>query len=120
ANYFKHNFLSGGRLTAPGNAFFDRVAERAFVGAVRDKFSRLETAERPHWYVPFHPNINSASRFATLLKMSCEAKPDRVANLAVKALHDYLNTNGIEVTNDAGDGTWQLTGARHLTAQTCE
>jgi hypothetical protein len=119
ANYFKHNFLSGGRLTAPADAFFDRVAERAFVGAVREKFSGLETAERPHWYVPFHPNINSPSRFATLLKMSCEAQPDRVANLAIKALHDYLNTHGIEVTNDAGDAAWQLTGDGHMTPHTC-
>jgi hypothetical protein len=117
ANYFKHNFLSGGRLTDPANAFFDRVANQAFVGDVREKFSRLETSHWPHWYVPFHPNINSASRFATVLKTACEQRPDRVANLAVKAVHDYLNQHGVEVTNDAGDPPWRLTGDGHLTAQ---
>lgn len=117
-NYFIHGFLSGGHLTAPANAFFDRVARAAFVGDVRERFSRLETAERPAWYVPFHPNINSADRFATLLKMACESKPERVANLAVKAVHDHLNAHGIAVTNDAGDPEWPLTGDGHLTAQT--
>jgi len=28
----------------------------------------------------------------------------------VKALHDYLNEHGIEVTNRAGDGAWMLPG----------
>jgi hypothetical protein len=56
--------------------------------------------------------------FARLLKRICEERPDRVANLAVKALHDYLNEHGIEVVNDAGDGPWQLTGDGHLTDQT--
>jgi hypothetical protein len=50
--------------------------------------------------------------------MSCEAKPDKVANLAVKAVHDWLNINGVEVANQAGDPTWQLTGDGHLTAET--
>jgi hypothetical protein len=118
ANYFRHNFVVGGHLTSTANAFFDRLAQRAFVGQVRDKFSRLETSHWPHWYVPFHPNIDSPSRFASLLKAICEARPDRVANLAVKAIHDNLNTHGIEVTNDAGDGPWQLTGDGHLTDQT--
>ncbi len=116
ANYFKHNFLSGGDLTPPASAFFDRVAQRAFVGAVREKFSRLETTAAH--YLVFHPNIDSPSRFATLLKEACKQQPDRVANMAIKAIHDHLNSGGIEVVNDAGDGPWRLTGDGHLTAQT--
>jgi hypothetical protein len=117
-NYFKHNFLPGGKLTSAANAFFDRVAKKAFVGAVKEKFSKLETAHWPHWYIPFHPNIDSPDRFSSLLKAACEMKPDKVANLAVKAVHDYLNTNGIEVTSDAGGAPWKLTGDGHLTAET--
>ena len=45
-------------------------------------------------------------------------RPERVANLALKALHDHLNEHGIEVTNDAGDRPWQLTGDGHLTTET--
>lgn len=117
-SYFKHNFLSAGHLTAPARAFFDRVAQRAFVGAVRDKFSRLETTDAH--YLVLHPDINSPSRFAELLRAMCEQAPDRVANLAVKAVHDHLNTAGIEVANDAGDAPWSLTGDGHLTAHTTE
>lgn len=120
ANYFKHNFLSGGRLTDEAKAFFDRVANRAFVGDVKEKFSRLETAHWPHWYIPFHPNIDSPSRFSALLQAACEQKPDKVANLAVKAIHDRLNADTVVVTNDAGDGEWGLLGDGHLTQQTKE
>jgi hypothetical protein len=119
SNYFKHNFLSGGKLTSAGNAFFDRVAKKAFAGQVKEKFSRLETAHWPAWYIPFHPNIDSPDRFASLLKAACEAQPDKVSNLAVKAVHDYLNNNGIEVTSNAGSVPWKLTGDGHLTAETC-
>jgi hypothetical protein len=119
SSYFKHNFLSDGKLTSAATAFFDRVARQAFAGAVKEKFSRLETAHWPAWYIPFHPDINSPDRFASLLKAACETQPDKVANLAVKAIHDYLNRNGIEVTSNAGGASWKLTGDGHLTAETC-
>jgi hypothetical protein len=118
--YFKQGFLHGSDLTSLAEGFFDRVAAAAFTGDVRTKFSRLETSTLPHWHgipVPFHPNINSADRFATLLKEMCRAAPDRVANLAVKAVHDQLNSAGVEVTNGAGDPAWHLTGDGHMTAQ---
>jgi hypothetical protein len=38
--------------------------------------------------------------------------------MAVKAIHDWLNKNGIEVTNQAGSGTWHLTGDGHMTPET--
>ena len=120
-NYFRHNFLHGSDLTDNAGHFFDSLADHTFSGDVREKFSRLETADWTHWHgmpLPFHANINSPDRFATLLKEICLQRPERVANLAAKALHDHLNANGIEVTNDAGDGTWRLTGDGHLTTET--
>jgi hypothetical protein len=127
---FKANFYSGSSLSSAGEKFFERVADAAWKGDVAAKFSKLETVDYPTvhvpWYlgvvapllpvagrdvpVPFHPDIDSASRFAKVLKGAAEQQPDRVGNLIVKALHDYLNTNGIEVTNRAGDGTWMLPG----------
>ena len=127
---FKSAFLSGGGLSAAAEKFFDRVADTAWTGELAAKFSKLETVEYPTvhvpWYialvpgglplagrdvpVPFHPNIDSASRFASVLKEAAKQQPDRVGNLILKALHDYLNEHGIEVTNGAGDGTWMLPG----------
>jgi hypothetical protein len=117
-NYFKHNFLHGSDLTDNAGHFFDSLADHTFTGQVREKFSRLETADWTHWHgvpLPFHANIDSPSRFATLLKEICLQRPERVANLAAKALHDHLNEHGIQVVNDAGDPEWQLTGDGHLT-----
>ena len=123
-NYFKHNFLHGSDLTDTANHFFDALADHTFSGDLQAKFSRLETADWTDWHgitLPFHANIDSASRFASLLKEICRQRPERVANLALKALHDHLNEHGIQVENDAGDGgtvPWQLTGDGHLTDQT--
>lgn len=127
---FKSAFLGGGGLTAAAEKFFDRVADTAWTGELAAEFSKLETVEYPTvhvpWYialvpgglplagrdvpVPFHPNIDSASRFASVLKEAAKQQPDRVGNLILKALHDYLNEHGIEATNGAGDGTWMLPG----------
>jgi hypothetical protein len=127
---FKSAFYSGKALSSAAEKFFDRVADTAWTGDLAAKFSKLETVDYPTvhvpWYialvpgglplagrdvpVPFHPNIDSASRFASLLKEAAKQQPERVGNLIVKALHDYLNQHGIEVTNRAGDGTWMLPG----------
>jgi hypothetical protein len=120
--YFKANFFNGNSLKPAANDFFKRVAEKAFVGDVAKKFSALETADYPvcAWglCIKWHPNINSASRFQALLVKAAEQQPDKVANVAVKALHDKLNKDGIEVTNGAGDGTWTLTGDGYLNPKT--
>lgn len=109
--YFKQNFFNGNNLKPEANTFFDQLAAKAFVGPVRDKFSRLETASSYRiWGIPiFHPNINSASRFAEVLKGIAVQATDQVGNLAVKALHDRLNEDGIDVTNQAGD-QWKIFG----------
>ena len=120
--YFMANFYDGASLKPAAKDFFKRVAKKAFVGDVAKKFSALETTDYPvcawGWCLKWHPNINSADRFETLLIKAAEQQKEKVANLAVKALHDKLNRDGIEVTNDAGDGTWTLTGDGYLNTKT--
>jgi hypothetical protein len=119
--YYKSSFYQRGSLTADGKAFFRKVAQKAFKGEVARKFSRLETAE-PYdaWWNVFdwNPDIDSAERFALVLIGAAEKEPEKIGNLAVKAIHDRLNRDGVEVTNGAGSGTWHLTGDGYLTPQT--
>jgi hypothetical protein len=110
---WKSMFFKSGALTADAKAFFKRLAEKAFKNAkVKKAFSALETVKS--YYVFFHPSINSAERFGDVLAGIAEKEPDRIANMCVKAIHDRLNRDGVEVTNDAGDGTWTLYGDGHL------
>ena len=117
---FKANFYAGNALSAAGNAFFERVAEQAWKGELARKFTQLETAQ-PYdaWWniVKWHPDIDSAGRFASVLQQAAVQAPEKVANLAVKAIHDVLNQAGFEVENDAGQ-RWHLTGDGHLTPET--
>ena len=119
--YFKSLFYGGAALTPDGQKFFDQVAAKAWHGDLAKKMSKLETA-KPYdasWnIIGWHPNISSADRFASVLKEIAAQAPDRVANLAVKAIHDALNRDGIEVTNGAGHAPWKLTGDGHLTPAT--
>ena len=107
--YFRTNFFNGRSLKSEANTFFDKVAEKAFSGKVRTEFSKLETED---WrgFPGVHPDIDRASRFAAVLKAVAEQEPGQIGNLAVKALHDRLNKDGIAVTNNAGSGTWTLYG----------
>lgn len=109
--YYKYNFNDGNSLKPEAKRFFDRVAEKAWYGDVKSKISDLETYDG---MVPLidvgRPNIDSASRFASVLKGIAEQRPDQIGNLAIKALHDKLNKDGVEVVNDAGDGPWTLYG----------
>jgi hypothetical protein len=119
--HFKVNFFNGKSLKPEGEAFFADVAKLAFKGEVRKKFSVLETTDYPvcAWGYCFkwHPNIDTENVFRKLLIKGAEEQTDSVGNLAVKALHDRLNQDGIEVFNNAGDGTWTLTGDSYLNAK---
>jgi hypothetical protein len=98
------------------------VAKKAFTGAVKERFSALETVDYPvckwGWCLKWHPNINSLDRFETLLLTAAEQEPEKVGNVAVRALHDRLNKTGIEVVNAAGDPAWKLTGDEFLSDKT--
>jgi hypothetical protein len=107
--YFRSNFFTGRSLKSEANTFFDKVAEKAWAGRVKTEISKLETED---WRVfpGVHPDIDRASRFASVLKAIAGQEPDQIGNLAVKALHDKLNKDGVAVTNNAGSGTWTLYG----------
>lgn len=118
---FHRNFYLGAALNPGGERFFERMAKKAFVGVVAQKFSALETVDYPVcvWglCLKWHPNINSADRFATLLKTAAVQEPEKVGNLVVKALHDDLNKRGYMVSNGAGR-SWHLKGDGNMTAET--
>jgi hypothetical protein len=113
---FRAKFYSGGSLTSAAQNFFERVAKAAFVGEVRKKFSVLETYEPV--FLWWNPNIDTTNAFRKLLVKVAEEQPDTVGNLAVKALHDYLNKKSIKVTNAAGHDPWDLTGDGFLNTKT--
>jgi hypothetical protein len=113
---FQSNLINAkGKFTADANTFFDEVAKSSFAGAVKKDFSEHETVEFKG--VVFRPNINSVSRFATLLKGIHEKEPDLLSNAIAKAGHDALNTfsGGIPVRNNYAD-TWKLSGDGTLNA----
>ncbi len=120
---FRSRFFSGSTLTADGARFFDQVAQAAWTAAVRNAMGRLEPTSPPDALcthglcLPITPNIRTAGMFAEVLKQAATGQPDKIANLAVKVLHDKLNRDGVDVVNDAGDG-WRLTGDGHLTPAT--
>jgi hypothetical protein len=104
-----------GEFTADSVAFFDAVAARAFVGPVQTEFSQHETVEYKGGF--FRPNINSVSRFSTLLQEIHKREPSLLSGAVVKAVHDTLNTEpgGIPVENNMGD-KWDLSGDKTLNA----
>jgi hypothetical protein len=111
---FKTNFFNGSSLKPAGEAFFRNVAQGAFYGELAQRFSALETVDYPvcawGYCLMWHPNIDSPGAFSKVLIGAAEQEPDRIANFAVKALHDKLNREGIDVVNAAGDGPWKLSG----------
>jgi hypothetical protein len=111
---FRSRFFSGGSLNSAAKDFFKKVADKAYTGEVARRFSQLEPTSPPvcaaGWCVPVHPNIRFAWMFAEVLQQAAEAEPVKIANLAVKVIHDKLNHDGVEVVNDAGDPAWTLTG----------
>jgi hypothetical protein len=123
AEFKRRFFAKPGDLNGAGESFFERVAEGAFVGKVRQRFSVLETVDYPvcvwGWCLKWHPNIDTVNAFRKLLVQAAEQEPDKVANFVVKALHDRLNREGVQVTNRAGD-TWRLMGDGRLDGKTLE
>jgi hypothetical protein len=111
-DYFKDHFYKGDSLVPAAEDFFARVASLAWKGDVKSKFSVLETVDTR--LLVWHPNIDTENAFRKLLVGIAEEEPDAIAQMAVKALHDRLNADGIEVFNDAGDSPWMLKGDQHL------
>jgi len=113
---FKSRFYKGSSLTDAANSFFDKVATAAWKGEVAAEFKQLETYDE--YFLWWNPDIKNAERFSSVLKGIAGKEPDKIANLAVKAIHDHYNENGIEVSNAAGHKPWKLTGDGFLTPVT--
>jgi LysM repeat protein len=103
-------------LTKGSKQFFDAIAATAFVGDVATELSKYETAERMYG---FHPNINSASRFSSLLQGIHMKKPELFESAVAKGVHDTLNTRpgGLPVENLRND-RWSLSGDNTLNPAT--
>src|SRR5262249_18606153 len=110
--YFKAKFYSGSSLSKAGERFFEQLAELAWKrGSVAAKFKRVQDTGFFGW------DIDRPSRFAAVLKGAAKEEPERIANFALKVLHDKLNEDGVDVENDAGNA-WPLTGDGFLTDRT--
>jgi hypothetical protein len=106
-----------GDFTAASESFFDNVAKKSFVGAVKTEFSQYETVK---WKgVFFRPNIDSVGIFSRLLQGIHQQEPDLLSNAVVKAVHDTLNKEpgGVPVENNMGD-KWSLSGDATLNDDT--
>jgi len=89
---------------------FKVVADRVFAQH-KDTISKYEVKGGPLagiWW----PNLNSASRFSSLLAGIYEEEPGVVYGAIVKAVHDHLNKQGFEVSNKKA--TWTLVGDLEL------
>jgi len=118
-NRFIANVITGGRVNAAGTRMLERIASGALrVSAINTKLGRFEVVS-DHWYEPnwdlndtgiLYPEV-----FYRVLKAVMEDTAhngaQKIANLAVKAVHDYLNNyrGGVPVRNNKGN-SWNLTG----------
>ena len=107
---FKIMVLDKGKVDSDGTSLLDRIAKKVFTGAVASEFSKYQTVDTRYQVNGF---IDDANMFRTLLIGILEKKPDKIANLFVKAIHDelnkYNNKTGVPVTNVLNQH-WNLTG----------
>jgi hypothetical protein len=113
---FFSNFYSNGKPTSATETFLNRVAHVAWHDDLPGIFSKLETADGVLFGIG-HPNIDTPDMFARVLVGIAEQRPNMVAGLAVKVIHDKYNSEGIRVRNGLGD-EWLLKGDSHLEPDT--
>ena len=122
-NRFISNVMTNGSVNSAGDKMFERIADGALaIPAINQKLGRFEVISG-HWYVPnWDLNDTGAAYpevFYRILKKVMEdtahGGTQKIANLAVKAVHDFLNNyqaggvKGVPVTNNKGN-SWNLTG----------
>lgn len=105
---FKILVLSNGKVDSEGDALFAEIAKQSFKGKVAEEFSKYQTVDTKYKVNGF---LDDANMFKTLLVGILEKKPDMIANLFVKAIHDALNKypGGVPVSNAKGQ-PWNLSG----------
>ena len=98
-------------------SFFDGIAKDSFTGAVQAEFSKYEMHDA--YALGWKPNIDSISRFSTLLQRIHQERPDILSNAVAKSVHDRLNTfpGGVPVENRKGNA-WKLSGDTTLNSDT--
>lgn len=121
-NKFISNVITGSSVNSAGEKLFDQVADGALaIPSVKAKLAKYEVTET-HWYIGFkHFNLDTTtpSIFNRVLKAVMEDTAhggrEQIANLAAKAIHDYLNNysnggvKGVPVRNNKGM-SWNLSG----------
>lgn len=107
---FKILVLTNGKVDADGSLLLGEIAKKVFVGPVAAEFSKYQTVDTRYKVNGF---IDDANMFKTLLIGIMEKKPDKIANLYIKAIHDalnkYNNKKGVPVVNGKGQ-SWDCTG----------
>ncbi len=116
---FLGNVLTNGRINSAGDKLMEKIAAEALkVPLINSMLGQYEVVPA-HWYSPawdlndtgwLYPEVF----YRVLIRVleSDEGRP-QVAGLAVKAVHDYLNTyrGGVPVKNNiATQPEWKLTG----------
>jgi len=114
-NKFINNVMSGGSVNSVGKKMFEKIADKALaIPEVNKKLGRFEVATGTiHWDLNdtgfWYPEVF----YRILIKvMEDKAKgTQKIANLAVKAVHDFLNeyNGGVPVKNNKGN-SWGLAG----------
>ncbi len=120
---FIANVLTGGKVNSAGDRMFERIADGALaVPAINKKLGRFEVISSS-WYEP-NWDLNDTGTFVPevfyrilvrIMEDTAHNGSSKIANLAVKAIHDYLNSyqvggvKGVPVKNKKGN-SWNLTG----------
>lgn len=117
-NRFLGSIMTNGKVNNAGQAMFERIADGALAAAaVNRKLARFEVAggwahwdlNDTGWYVP-------EVLYRILIRVAEDTQhggAQKVANLAAKAVHDFLNDynnkQGVPVRNNKGN-SWNLNG----------
>ncbi len=119
-NRFLGNMISGSSITADGDALLHRIANGALaIPAVNSELGRWEIVDttRSHGiHVDLNTTAFGADVFYNVLKEvlldTAHGGRQQIANLAVKAVHDFLNhySGGVPVVNNKVTTPWGLTG----------
>ena len=104
--------VTNGTVNSTGSSLLGQIAKAAFTGNLKEEFSKYQTSGTKY---KVNGYLDDASMFQTLLEGILTDKPEMVANLFVKAIHDKLNKDGVMVTNAKGK-KWRLSGDGTLKA----
>lgn len=103
---FVNAVTTNGAVNSTGKSLLGQIAKKAFTGNLKKEFSKYQTSAMK---LKVNGFLDDAEMFQTLLEGILEQQPEMVANLFVKAIHDKLNKDGVDVTNAKGK-KWRVSG----------